>query len=368
MNLFEAMNSKFDKLEENSKELGSEKRLGEIIQENFFNEDNKALNESLNEATDNYDWKQVVKEYCRKNGYELLFVNDDSFGYEDRDGNMIHKYVDELKAELESKDESLTEADSTNPVVILRADNDSYNYSQAAHDSCTVGELINALNNYPSNTPIILGFDKTSYGFYSYGAIDADRHLYDSRKIRIEESLKESKAPGKYVGTLTLDYDSQDEMYADGEKLEKSGYTVDYYPGVYNSTIKIYIQNDNFLPLEKQIFAQLGLSDNEELGEAIEKRNGIPMETKDGKLPRVFQLGFINRKFSNIPQIYDISKFVKALNAIELDKFIIDSKDVKDANISREDLKAAANELKKNGWKIDSTADENNIYFVFSKI
>lgn len=45
--------------------------------------------------TTNTEWKEVCKAFCRKIGAELLFVNDDSFGYE-KDGQLIHLYVDEL--------------------------------------------------------------------------------------------------------------------------------------------------------------------------------------------------------------------------------------------------------------------------------
>ena len=249
----------------------------------------KRYDESLKESTDNKRWEQIVRTYCTKKGYELLFVNDDSFGYEDKDGNMIHKYVDELQAELKGKNESLNESkdsddviswwkevedanekkgwgftidngdyedidsvhaamfdminelkkldekelvakgisiynkyrnqdkqrkeslneDKKEQIVILRAENDPYTFKDSAESSCTVGELISALDNYSEDTPVILGFDKRSYGFYSYGAIDADRDLYDSRSLNIEESLKESFIRALYIFPALTDKDKK---------------------------------------------------------------------------------------------------------------------------------------------------------------
>lgn len=44
------------------------------------------------------EWRKICREYCKKIGAELVFVNDYSFGYE-RKGQLVHLYVDEL-AEL----------------------------------------------------------------------------------------------------------------------------------------------------------------------------------------------------------------------------------------------------------------------------
>ena len=40
--------------------------------------------------------KAIARTYCKKIGAELLFVKEDSFGYEDKNGNMIHLYLTEL--------------------------------------------------------------------------------------------------------------------------------------------------------------------------------------------------------------------------------------------------------------------------------
>ena len=61
----------------------------------------KVYRESLKESTTDLDWEEVCKTYCRKKGYEFLFANDSDFGYYDpKSDRMVHKYADELAAEL----------------------------------------------------------------------------------------------------------------------------------------------------------------------------------------------------------------------------------------------------------------------------
>lgn len=55
------------------------------------------------ESTGNVEWKQVCQRYCDKIGAELLFVNDYDFGYELPNGQMVHKYADELAEEFKPK-------------------------------------------------------------------------------------------------------------------------------------------------------------------------------------------------------------------------------------------------------------------------
>lgn len=47
------------------------------------------------------DWRKICEKYCSDNGHTLLFVNNHSFGYETKEGNLIHKYIEELQEELE---------------------------------------------------------------------------------------------------------------------------------------------------------------------------------------------------------------------------------------------------------------------------
>lgn len=81
------------------------------------------INSKLNESTDNQEWKQVCKEFCKQIGAELLFVNDDNFGYEDKNGRLVHMYADELEGYLQKrplrkggvKESKLTEGSVTYP-------------------------------------------------------------------------------------------------------------------------------------------------------------------------------------------------------------------------------------------------------------
>lgn len=50
----------------------------------------------VNDMTMMNEWKEICKEFCRKQNATLLFVNNGSFGMETADGNLHHIYVDEL--------------------------------------------------------------------------------------------------------------------------------------------------------------------------------------------------------------------------------------------------------------------------------
>ena len=49
------------------------------------------------------EWKQVCRKFCKANGYDLVFVNDTSFGFMDKDEHCHHVYVDELQDLLQNK-------------------------------------------------------------------------------------------------------------------------------------------------------------------------------------------------------------------------------------------------------------------------
>lgn len=57
----------------------------------------------LHESTNNKEWEEICKEFCKQIGAELIFVNDDNFGYMDKEGTMIHMYADELQKYLQNK-------------------------------------------------------------------------------------------------------------------------------------------------------------------------------------------------------------------------------------------------------------------------
>lgn len=58
----------------------------------------------LNKADEKYmqEWREVCQEFCNKIGAELLFVNSDNFGYETKDGQLVHMYADELAEYLKN--------------------------------------------------------------------------------------------------------------------------------------------------------------------------------------------------------------------------------------------------------------------------
>ena len=60
------------------------------------------LNESVEDTKNMQDWKDVCQAFCKKIGAELLFVNSDNFGYETKDGQLVHMYADELEKYLKT--------------------------------------------------------------------------------------------------------------------------------------------------------------------------------------------------------------------------------------------------------------------------
>ena len=58
----------------------------------------------LNEADEKYmqEWREICQTFCNKIGAELLFVNSDNFGYEAKDGQLVHMYADELEKYLKT--------------------------------------------------------------------------------------------------------------------------------------------------------------------------------------------------------------------------------------------------------------------------
>lgn len=57
-------------------------------------------------------------------------------------------------------------------VLIISADDNSYSVERISHYSLTIGELIDKLKYFDKDTKVIIGNDKTSYGFYTYSEID----------------------------------------------------------------------------------------------------------------------------------------------------------------------------------------------------
>ncbi len=54
--------------------------------------------------------------------------------------------------------------------VVINARREGYGIDQIER-TLTVGQLIDILNGYDEDTPVMVGNDPTSYGYYTYGGI-----------------------------------------------------------------------------------------------------------------------------------------------------------------------------------------------------
>lgn len=54
--------------------------------------------------------------------------------------------------------------------VIINANREGYGTDQITN-TMTVGELIDALSDFDPETPVMIGNDRKSYGWYTYGSI-----------------------------------------------------------------------------------------------------------------------------------------------------------------------------------------------------
>lgn len=50
------------------------------------------------------EWQDICKAFCKKNNYDLVFVNATDFGYMTEDGQCVHLYIDELAELLKNKE------------------------------------------------------------------------------------------------------------------------------------------------------------------------------------------------------------------------------------------------------------------------
>ena len=55
--------------------------------------------------------------------------------------------------------------------IIINANREGYGTEQIRR-TMTVGELIEALSEYDEDTPVYIGNDRQSYGWYTYGGIN----------------------------------------------------------------------------------------------------------------------------------------------------------------------------------------------------
>ena len=54
--------------------------------------------------------------------------------------------------------------------IIINANREGYGIDQI-RNTMTVGELIDALSDFDEDTPVYIGNDRQSYGWYTYGGI-----------------------------------------------------------------------------------------------------------------------------------------------------------------------------------------------------
>ena len=54
--------------------------------------------------------------------------------------------------------------------IIINANREGYGTDQI-RNTMTVGELIDALSDFDEDTPVYIGNDRNSYGWYTYGGI-----------------------------------------------------------------------------------------------------------------------------------------------------------------------------------------------------
>ena len=62
--------------------------------------------------------------------------------------------------------------------IVIDAHREGYAFDQV-RETLTAGELIDVLSEYDPDTPVYLGHDRQSYGWYTFGGITYDRILSD---------------------------------------------------------------------------------------------------------------------------------------------------------------------------------------------
>lgn len=76
----------------------------------------------------------------------------------------------------ESLSESVVDSECRDDsYVVIEAGRDGYGIDQVEDDTMTIGDLIDELEDYGRDTKVVLGNDRQSYGYYTYGYIDSYR-------------------------------------------------------------------------------------------------------------------------------------------------------------------------------------------------
>lgn len=91
-----------------------------ITLDDIDNYEKELTKTKVTEATSNAEWEAICKTFCEKIGAELLFVNDDNFGYQTKDGQLVHMYANELEQYLKTNKLNESEYDTSdigNPLI-----------------------------------------------------------------------------------------------------------------------------------------------------------------------------------------------------------------------------------------------------------
>lgn len=155
------------------------------------------------------EWTEICEAFCKKIGAKLLFVNLDNFGYEDKDGNLVHMYADELEQYL--KNASFKESQSLKEEVLSEPVKDLINQALELIDSMDktisydLGSDASSLNSRIEtiNEKTTLGIDE----------LDLDNLRSDLQSIKedLEYALRNSEW-------------SEEEALEDSEKLKEATY------------------------------------------------------------------------------------------------------------------------------------------------
>lgn len=160
--------------------------------------------------------------------------------------------------------------------LVIPSSREGYGISQVEDSACTVGELIERLQDYDPNTKVIIGNDQRGYGWYTYGTID---HIYLVRMEDAEEEEEdiEESCKGK---KCKEECEKQDETLK-----ESNGYGKEYYEveekDYYEDMLKDFSWEDEveyqFPPLTKEDLKKILNYDLEVLG----KLKGDDQEEQD---------------------------------------------------------------------------------------
>ena len=236
----------------------------------------KNIKLKLKESTDNAEWIYVCRAFCRKIGAKLLFVNDDNFGYETKDGQLVHMYADELEQYLKSG--KLKEADT----VKNDTEQAYMNYVKEWFDDRDFSwqDELSYWSNKQDNWDIE-DYKKLFDGLYEENGINGELFVSYDEWLDNEYDLEESqklKEAGNLKRTWSLSYDEKKRMY-------------DFIAQVYGKNyVERVIDNINTVTDEKitrlydsalKKFKSKQKSDSKLTGEPVVKDKDYDIEERD---------------------------------------------------------------------------------------